>query len=115
MSQRASGPSLRLESAGRGRTALLGRRVLLEKRQEKPVNFLQWRVPDRWATASLTPQGPHEAPIPKCGHASTRRSQAPFNCMFLQCNFVRHQRAHALPDPADRLPEVGLSVGPLFD
>ena len=31
--------------------------------------------------------------------------------MFLQCNFVRHQWAHALYDPADRLPEVGHSVG----
>ena len=33
------------------------------------------------------------------------------NCMFLQCNFVRHQLAHVLHDPADRLPEAGHSVG----
>ena len=31
--------------------------------------------------------------------------------MFLQCSFVRHQLTHALHDPADRLPEVGHSVG----
>ena len=31
--------------------------------------------------------------------------------MFLQCTFVRHQLTHVLHDPADRLPEVGHSVG----
>ena len=31
--------------------------------------------------------------------------------MFMQCTFVRHRWAHDLYDPADRLPEVGHSVG----
>ena len=62
--------------------------------------------------ASNQPHRPQKATVPKCGHAPTPRGQAPSNCIFLQCNFVRQRRAHALPDPARQTTGGGPFRGP---